>query len=45
VVSNRERLERANARVVERFCTAEPVLVDVLPAIDVVPGMEPNLGA
>ena len=43
MVGNRERLERANAAVFERFCAAEPVLVDVLPAIEVVPGMEPNL--
>ncbi len=43
MVSSRERLERANATVVERFCTADPVLVDVLPAIEVVPGMRPNL--
>src|SRR5690348_15210361 len=31
--------ERANAEAVERICSAEPVLVDVRPALDVVPGM------
>jgi Protein of unknown function (DUF1116) len=34
-------LERANARAVERMCAAEPVLVDVRPAIEVVPGFTP----
>jgi len=31
--------ERANAEAVERLCEADPVLVDVRPAIEVVPGM------
>ncbi len=31
--------QRANAEAVERICAAEPVLIDVRPAIDVVPGM------
>ena len=31
--------ERANAEAVERICAAEPVLVDVRPALEVVPGM------
>jgi hypothetical protein len=31
--------ERANVEAVERICAAEPVLVDVRPAIEVVPGM------
>ncbi len=35
-------LERANAEAVERMCAAEPVLVDVRPAIEVVPGMTPE---
>ncbi len=34
--------ERANAEAVERICAAEPVLVDVRPAIEVVPGMTPE---
>src|SRR5215470_19704789 len=29
----------ANARAVERMCAADPVLVDVRPAVEVVPGM------
>lgn len=33
----------ANRTVVERFCAADPVLVDVQPAIEVVPGMRPNM--
>src|SRR5881628_3138168 len=32
----------ANARAVEQLCAAEPVLVDLRPAIDVVPGMTPS---
>jgi len=31
--------ERANAEAVARICAAEPVLVDVRPAIEVIPGM------
>ena len=31
----------ANAMAVERLCAAEPVLVDVRPAIEVVPGFTP----
>lgn len=31
--------ERANAETVRRICEAEPVLLDVAPAIEVVPGM------
>jgi Protein of unknown function (DUF1116) len=34
-------LERANASAVERMCAAEPVLVDVRPAIEVVPSFTP----
>jgi hypothetical protein len=33
----------ANRAVVERFCAADPVLTDVRPAIEVVPGMRPNM--
>jgi hypothetical protein len=36
------RRERANAEAARRLCEAEPVLVDVRPAGDVVPGMNPN---
>ena len=32
----------ANARAAERLCAADPVLVDVRPARDVVPGMTPQ---
>jgi hypothetical protein len=35
--------EAANAVAVERLFTAEPVLVDVRPAIDAIPGMRRNL--
>jgi hypothetical protein len=35
--------EQANAEALERLCDAEPVLVDVQPAGDVVPGMQPNM--
>jgi len=34
--------ERANAEAVERICSSEPVLVDVRPAIEVVPGLTPE---
>jgi hypothetical protein len=33
----------ANAEAVRRLCAAEPVVVDVAPAIDVMPGYAPNL--
>ena len=35
--------EAANAAAVERLFTAEPVLVDVRPAIDAIPGMRRDL--
>jgi hypothetical protein len=35
--------EAANARAVERMIQSEPVLVDVTRAIEVVPGMAPNM--
>jgi Protein of unknown function (DUF1116) len=34
--------ERANAEVLERLWASEPVLVDVRPALEVVPGMTPE---
>ena len=34
--------EQANRRAVERMTSADPVLVDLRPAIDVVPGMTPG---
>ena len=37
------RREQANAEALARLCEAEPVLVDVRPAGEVVPGMEPNM--
>jgi Protein of unknown function (DUF1116) len=36
------RWQRANAEALERLWAAEPVLVDLRPALDVVPGMTPN---
>jgi len=41
-MSGSQSLTPANARVVDRLCTAEPVLVDVAPAGTVVPGMTGN---
>ena len=35
--------ENANAQAFARISGAEPVVVDVQPAIDVVPGMSPNI--
>ena len=35
-------LDAANQEAFERICTAEPVLIDVAPAGDVLPGMTPN---
>ena len=35
-------LERANAEALERLWSSEPVLVDVRPALEVVPGMTPE---
>ena len=35
--------EQANRRAVDLMCAAQPVLLDVLPARDVVPDMAPNL--
>jgi hypothetical protein len=37
-----EAVEAASARAVERMCAAEPVLVDVRPAIEVMPGFTPE---
>lgn len=36
---NREKIQKANELVLERVLKAEPVLVDILPAIDIIPGM------
>ncbi|MBS1870031.1 MAG: DUF1116 domain-containing protein [Actinobacteria bacterium] len=36
------RREQANAEALHRLVTAEPVLVDIRPAIEVVPGMTPE---
>jgi hypothetical protein len=35
-------MSEANRLAVERLCSADPVLVDVRPAIEVVPGMKPD---
>ena len=37
------RREAANAEAVRRMTGAEPVLADVLPAADAIPGMAPNV--
>jgi hypothetical protein len=37
-----EQRTDANARAVEELCAAEPVLLDLRPAVDVVPGMTPE---
>jgi hypothetical protein len=37
-----DTMTEANRLAVERMCSAEPVLVDVRPAIEVVPGMKPD---
>jgi Protein of unknown function (DUF1116) len=39
----RDEVEAANREAVGRLLAAEPVLVDVRPAIEVVPGMRPDL--
>lgn len=39
----KSKIEAANQKVLEIFCAAKPELVDVQPAIDVIPGMKPNL--
>ena len=41
-LSGRERRATANARAAELMCAAEPVLVGVRPALEVVPGMQPE---
>ncbi len=38
-MSLKEQIEAANAEAVARICAADPVLVDVAPASEVVPGM------
>lgn len=43
VVSTVPDREQANRLAVERMTDADPVLVDLRPAIEVVPGMAPNL--
>jgi hypothetical protein len=42
VTSPHDLRERANLQAFERMSSADPVLVDVRPAIDVVPGMTPQ---
>ena len=39
-MSLKEQIEAANAEAVARICAADPVLIDVAPASEVVPGME-----
>jgi hypothetical protein len=36
------RREQANAEAHRRLCAADPVLIDILPALDAVPGFEPT---
>jgi hypothetical protein len=42
-LSLRERIEAANAEVLRRIVAADPVLVDVAPASEVIPGMKDRL--
>ncbi len=35
--------QQANRDAFERMTSADPVLVDVQPAIDIVPGLKPNM--
>lgn len=39
----KSRIEQANRQALETITGGRPVLVDVLPAIDCVPGMKPNM--
>ena len=40
-----EKVAAANAKVIEIMTKGRPVWTDVLPALEAVPGMEPNLPA
>ncbi len=42
VATSSERVDRANQEALQRLTSADPVLVDVQPAGDVVPGMTPK---
>ena len=42
-MSIKERIEAANAEAVRRIIAADPVLVDVAPASEVIPGMRDRL--
>jgi len=39
----KEKIEDANKKVIEKILTSNPILVDVKPAIEVVPGMKKNM--
>ncbi|GAB4137394.1 MAG: DUF1116 domain-containing protein [Sphingomonadales bacterium] len=39
----KDQIEKANKAALERFMSARPMLIDVQPAIDVVPGMARNM--
>ena len=39
----KEKIENANKKAVDKILTSNPVLVDVKPAIEVVPGMKKNM--
>ena len=39
----KEKIEDANKKAIDKVLTSNPILVDVKPAIDVVPGMKKNM--
>ena len=41
--SIKEKIENANKEAIEKVLTSRPILVDVKPAIEVIPGMKKNL--
>src|SRR5919107_4681637 len=43
VQSTHRARDAANSEALRRMCAADPVLVDIRPAIEVLPGMRPNL--
>ena len=39
----KEKIEDANEKAIDKVLTSNPILVDVKPAIEVVPGMKKNM--
>ena len=39
----KEKIENANKKAIDKVLTSNPILVDIKPAIDVVPGMKKNM--